>query len=65
MNSWDGYKCSGLDYSVVRFVSTAWDAREKMNIPVTVYDENGFENELNMMWEWDWLPDGDPADHRL
>ena len=20
---------------------------------------------MNMMWEWGWLPDGDPADNRL
>jgi len=24
-----------------------------------------YRNDLNMKWEWDWLPDGDPADHRL
>ncbi len=36
-----------------------------MNLPVTVTGSNGFQNDLNMMKEWHWLPDGTPSDHRL
>jgi hypothetical protein len=36
-----------------------------MNIPVGLKGDNGFLNQMNMMWEWGWLPDGDPADTRL
>jgi len=35
-----------------------------MNIPVYLKNTN-FENSLNMLWEWKWLPDGNPSDHRL
>lgn len=42
----------------------AWDRRAKMNIPVTI-SKSGFTNDLNMLWEWNWLPDGDPSDTRL
>lgn len=64
-NNWNGYQCPGTTYSVIRFKSTAWDARKMMNLPVGLKGPDGFLNEMNMMWEWDWLPDGDPADHRL
>ena len=27
MDSWNGYSCKGLNYSVLRFVDEAWTAR--------------------------------------
>lgn len=64
-SSWNGFECSGASYGVLRFKSTAWDARAKMNLPVGIQGETEFLNEINMMWEWGWLPDGDPSDSRL
>lgn len=63
-SSINGYVCDGSSYSVLRFASMAWDRRQKMNIPVKIKREN-FSNALNMLWEWNWLPDGDPSDTRL
>ena len=53
-----GYICDEKKYGVFRFRSTAWDARAKMNLPVGLKGDDGFLNNLNMKWEWTWLPDG-------
>jgi len=35
------------------------------NFEENIPKEKMYRNDLNMKFEWGWLPDGDPADTRL